>query len=204
MIISSAKPVEEILGLLEGEEDIFVIGCNTCAAKLHLGGEPEVQKMCEDLKAAGKNVVGWVLPTAACSIRTREHLLEKNRDIEDAKAIVVMGCGSGASIVSGVLDKPVYTSNNTDSLGGFSHGNEMHGLCAMCGNCTISGFGGICPTARCPKELLNGPCGGSMDGRCEVNGEKDCAWELIYQRLNTIGRLDLLAGVLAPKDHVLR
>lgn len=202
MIISSAKPLEEILALLEGEDDIFVIGCNTCAAKLHLGGEPEVLQMCEDLEEAGKNVVGWVLPTAACSIRSWEHLMEKNRAIEGAKAILVMGCGSGASIVARVVDKPVYTSNNTDSLGGFSHGDVLRGLCAMCGNCTISGFGGVCPTAQCPKGLLNGPCGGSVEGRCEVNHEKDCAWELIYQRLKRIGRLDLLDCIFEPKDHV--
>lgn len=202
MIISSAKPLEEILSLLEDQDNIFVIGCNTCAAKLHLGGEEEVIEMCNFLKGSGKKVVGWTLPTAACSIRSREHLVEKNPAIEDAGAILVMGCGSGASIVAKVIEKPVYTSNNTDSLGGFSKGDVLYGLCAMCGNCKISDFGGICPTARCPKGLLNGPCGGSMDGRCEINPQKECAWELIYHRLEEIGRLDLLDVIWDPKDHV--
>ncbi|MGP8320303.1 MAG: methylenetetrahydrofolate reductase C-terminal domain-containing protein [Methanosarcinaceae archaeon] len=201
MIISSAKPFEEIMASLGRENNVFVIGCNVCAAKLHLGGEPEVLAMCERLKAAGKNVVGWILPTAACSVRSWESLIEKNESIKDAHAILVMGCGSGTSVVASIVDVPVYSSNNTTSLGGLSHGAVLHDLCAMCGKCTISDFGGVCPITQCAKELLNGPCGGSMDGKCEVDRIKDCAWERIYKRLNTIGRLDLLYVVHEPKDH---
>lgn len=201
MIISSAKPFEEILELLEDEDDIFVIGCDVCAAKLHVGGEPEVLEMCKRLEAAGKNVVGWALPTAACSIRSWEHLVEKNNAIKDARAILVMACGSGTSVVAKVMDVPVYSSNNTTSLGGFCHGDVYHDLCAMCGNCIIAEFGGVCPTAQCPKNLLNGPCGGSINGKCEVDREKDCVWELIYQRLREIDRLDLLERVHEPKNH---
>ena len=201
MIISSAKPFEEILTLLERENDIFVIGCNVCAAKLHIGGEPEVLAMCEQLKAAGKNVVGWVLPTAACSVRSLEALVEKNAAIKDAHAIIVMGCGSGTSVIASVVDVPVYSSNDTSSLGGLSHGAVLHDQCAMCGKCIIADFGAVCPIAQCAKGLLNGPCGGSMNGKCEIDREIDCAWELIYNRLKTIGRLDLLDEVHEPKEH---
>ena len=201
MIISSAKPFEEILASLENEDDIFVIGCNVCAAKLRIGGEPEVIDMCKRLKASGKNVIGWTLPTAACSVRSLEALVEKNPAIKNAHAIVVMGCGSGTSVISSIVDVPVYSSNDTTSLGGLSHDVVMHDQCAMCGKCTIVEFGGVCPTAQCAKELLNGPCGGSMDGKCEVNRENDCAWELIYKRLKVIGRLDMLDGVHEPKEH---
>ncbi|MCG7854170.1 MAG: methylenetetrahydrofolate reductase C-terminal domain-containing protein [Methanosarcinaceae archaeon] len=201
MIISSAKPFEEILKLLENEDDIFVIGCNVCAAKLHVGGEPEVLEMCERLESAGKNVIGWALPTAACSISSREHLVEKNEAIKDARAILVMACGCGTSVVAKVVDVPVYSSNNTTSLGGSYKGEVHHKLCAMCGDCTIVEFGGICPTTQCPKNLLNGPCGGSMNGKCEVDREKDCAWELIYERLKKIDRLDLLERLHEPKNH---
>ncbi|MGP8338014.1 MAG: methylenetetrahydrofolate reductase C-terminal domain-containing protein [Methanosarcinaceae archaeon] len=201
MIISSAKPFEDILASLEHENDVFVIGCNVCAAKLHLGGEPEVLAMCECLRAAGKNVVGWILPTAACSVRSWESLVEKNESIKDAHAILVMGCGSGTSVVASIVDVPVYSSNNTTSLGGLSHGVILHEQCAMCGDCTSADFGGVCPNTQCAKGMLNGPCGGSINGKCEVDREKDCAWELIYRRLNTIGRLDLLNRVHEPKDH---
>lgn len=201
MIISSAKPFEEILELLKNEDDIFIIGCNVCAAKLHVGGEPEVLEMCERLENAGKNVIGWVLPTAACSISSWEHLVEKNEAIKDARAILVMACGSGTSVVAKVVDVPVYSTNDTTSLGGSYKGEVYHQLCEMCGNCTIVEFGGVCPTAQCPKNLLNGPCGGSMNGKCEVDCEKDCVWELIYERLKKIDRLDLLEKVHEPKNH---
>ena len=201
MIISSAKPFEEILTSLEGEDDIFVLGCNVCAAKLHIGGEPEVLAMCKRLRAAGKNVIGWILPTAACSVQSWEALVEKNPAIENAHAILVMGCGSGTSIVSSIVNIPVYSSNNTNSLGGLSHDTVLHDQCAMCGKCNIADFGGVCPTTQCAKGLLNGPCGGSMDGKCEVDREIDCAWELIYKRLKAIGRLNLLDGVQEPKEH---
>ena len=201
MIVSSAKPFEEILVSLEAEDDIFVIGCNVCAAKLHLGGEPEVLAMCERLRAAGKNIVGWTLPTAACSMHSWETLVEKNAAIEDAHAILVMGCGSGTSVVASIVDVPVYSSNDTTSLGGLRHGAVLHDQCAMCGKCIIADFGGVCPTTQCAKWLLNGPCRGSMNEKCEVDREIDCAWELIYKKLKVIGRLDLLDGVHEPKEH---
>lgn len=201
MIISSSKPFDEILAALEGIDNIFVIGCNVCAAKLHVGGEPEVLAMCEKLKEAGKHVVGWVLPTAACSIRSYETLVEKDPDIQKADAILVMACGSGTSVVSRLADVPVYPSNDTDSLGGRSGEQILPQLCEMCGACNIQEFGGICPKANCPKGLLNGPCGGSMLGKCEVNPEKDCTWELIYRQLEKIGRLELLKKVIEPRKH---
>ena len=202
MIISSPKSFEEILETLKDEDNIFVIGCDVCAAKMHTGGEPEVQDMYKRLEESGKNVVGWVLPTGTCSIRSYESLVKKNENIKKADAILVMACGSGTSIIAKLTDVPVYPSNNTDSLGGIYQGNVFHAQCAMCGNCTIADFGGICPTAQCPKGLLNGPCGGSMDGKCEVNSDKDCVWELIYDRLEKIGKLELLEKVFEPKNNV--
>ncbi len=201
MIITSAKPLEEILALLKDEDDIFVIGCNVCAAKLKTGGEPEVLEICRRLEGSGKRVVGWALPTAACSVRSFESLAQKNEKINEAHCILVMGCGSGVSTVASVTEVPVYGSNNTLSLGGSSEGKLLSGQCIMCGNCTISEFGGLCPKSQCPKGLLNGPCGGAVDGMCEVNRENDCVWNLIYERLKKIKRLDLLYSIHAPQEH---
>ena len=195
MIISSAKSLEEILELLKDDDDIFIIGCNACAAKQHLGGEPEVLEMQEQLEDAGKRVVGWAIPSAACSVASFDSLVQKNPAIKDAKAILVMACGSGVSVVSGVVDVPVYPTNNTQSLGGHSHGEVIPELCAMCGDCVVYHFGGVCPKGQCPKQLLNGPCGGAKNGKCEVDPEKDCVWALIFKRLERIGRLDLLEKV---------
>jgi hypothetical protein len=195
MIISSAKPFEEILELLEGEDDIFIMGCNACAAKLHVGGEPEVISMQQRLEEAGKHVAGWMVPSAACSVASFDALVEKSPALKEAKVILVMACGSGVSTVSRVTDLPVYPSNNTDSLGGRLHGEVLPELCAMCGNCTVYYFGGICPRGQCPKQLINGPCGGSVDGKCESDAAKDCVWERIYLRLERMGRLDLLEKI---------
>jgi hypothetical protein len=204
MIITSAKPFEEILALLKDEDDVFIIGCNVCAEKLRTGGEPEVLEMCRRLEASGKHVAGWALPTAACSIRSFESLVEKNEKINEAQCILVMGCGSGVSTVSIVTEVPVYGSNNTLSLGGSSGGKLISNQCIMCGNCNVGEFGGLCPKAQCPKELLNGPCGGAIDGMCEVNRENECVWNLIYERLKKIKRLDLLYVVHAPQEHCLK
>ncbi|WP_214044031.1 methylenetetrahydrofolate reductase C-terminal domain-containing protein [Methanomethylovorans sp.] len=201
MIISSSKTFEEVLVFLEGIDNVFVIGCNVCAARLHVGGEPEVLDMCAKLKAAGKNVVGWALPTAACSIQSYEKLVEKGPGIQKADAILVMACGSGTSVVSMLVDVPVYPSNNTDSLGGRSQEQVIPHLCEMCGACNIQEFGGICPKANCPKGLLNGPCGGSISGKCEVDTEQECAWELIYRQLEKTGRLKLLEKIIGPRDY---
>ncbi len=201
MIISFAKPFEEILKLLQYEDDIFIIGCNACAAKLHVGGEPEVLRMCRLLEEEGKHIAGWVIPSAACSVESFGSLIEKNPSIKEAKSILVMACGSGVSTVSRVADLPVYPSNNTDSLGGRSQGEVIPDLCAMCGDCVIHCFGGICPKGQCPKQLLNGPCGGSMSGKCEVYDDRDCSWELIYKKLQSVGKLNLLDRLWPAQEH---
>ncbi|TGC07388.1 methylenetetrahydrofolate reductase C-terminal domain-containing protein [Methanolobus halotolerans] len=195
MIISSAKPFEEIIELLKDEDDIFIIGCGACAAKLHVGGEPEVLNMYRLLEEAGKHVVGWYVPSAACSVASFSSLMEKNPSIKEARSTLIMACGSGVSIIARMSDIPAYPSNNTKSLGGLSQGEVVSELCAMCGDCKVYYFGGICPKGQCPKQLLNGPCGGSIEGECEVHPEKDCVWELIYKKLQKMDRLDLLEKI---------
>ncbi|MGM0771015.1 MAG: methylenetetrahydrofolate reductase C-terminal domain-containing protein [Halobacteriota archaeon] len=204
MIISSSKPFSEILDMLADKKSVFIVGCSVCAAKQHVGGEPEVEEMKSNLKDAGVNVIGGVVAKAACSVRSLEYLEELAPKIKDADAVLVMACGSGTSNIARFVDVDVYPANNTDSLGAMAGDKVIHHLCAMCGQCTIAEFGGVCPTAQCPKELLNGPCGGSMDGKCEVDPEKDCAWELIYERLERIGRLDLLDDVRDAKDRLVK
>jgi hypothetical protein len=201
MIITLEKSFEVIIALLKNENDIFIVGCNVCAAKLRTGGEPEVIEMGRKLEESGKWVVGWALPTAACSIRSFESLIEKNEKIIDACCILVMACGSGVSSVANVVDVPVYGSNDTISLGGSSGGELISNQCVMCGDCTIGEFGGICPKAQCSKGLLNGPCGGNADGMCEIHRLKDCAWNLIYERLKKIEKLDLLYNIHPPQEH---
>jgi len=199
MIISRQKEFKEILGTIK-EREIFIIGCGKCATKLHVGGEPEVLEMKKRLSKAGKNIVGWTVLSSACNISSWEDALSQNPGIKKADALLVMSCGGGVSIISKFAGRAVYPALDTESLGGICRDETMMEQCEMCGSCSVWVFGGICPIARCPKGLLNGPCGGAVSGKCEVD-ELNCAWDEIYERLRELGKLEYLRIVQEPKDH---
>ncbi|WNY25295.1 methylenetetrahydrofolate reductase C-terminal domain-containing protein [Methanolapillus millepedarum] len=201
MIITKAKPIEEILPFLEGKERIFIVGCNVCAAKMKTGGEPEVLALLDSLTSAGYNVVGWALPTAACSVRSYDSLAEKNEKINDADCVLVMGCGSGTSVIASLLDIPVTGTNDTLSLGGQIGSASVVHLCTLCGDCNIGDYSGICPNACCPKSQINGPCGGSKNGKCEVSKTSECVWYLIEKKMDSLQSLPILTKIKPPKDH---
>jgi len=202
MIISRQKEFKEIL-IAVREEDIFIIGCGKCATKQHLGGEPEVLHMKRKLKGSGKNVVGWTVLSSACNISSWDEVLSQNPDIEKAEALLVMSCGGGVSIVSSVAELAVYPALDTESLGGVCRDSVVIEKCGMCGECDIQLFGGICPLGQCPKSMLNGPCGGAVEGKCEVD-ERKCVWDEIYEKQKSLGRLEDLKHIHGPKDHSKR
>lgn len=201
MIITKAKPFEEILPYVAGKKGIFVVGCNVCAAKMKTGGEPEVLSLVDRLTQEGYPVLGWTLPTAACSVRSFEHLASKNEKIRDADCILVMGCGSGTAVISSLTNVLVTGTNETLSLGGCLATTPAERLCLMCGECNVGDFSGICPNTRCPKSQMNGPCGGSKNGKCEVNHEEDCVWYLIEKKMDSLQLMSTLQTVQMPKNH---
>jgi hypothetical protein len=89
---------------------------------------------------------------------------------------------------------------NTISMGAPEEQGIYMEKCGGCGDCVLHLTGGICPVARCSKSLLNGPCGGSQNGKCEIDPETPCGWDLIYRSLKEQGRLDLMDVVIAPKN----
>lgn len=199
MIISSQKEFSEILRALK-ERNIFIIGCGKCATKLHVGGEPEVLEMQKRLAGAGKNIMGWTVLSSACNISSWADVLTQNPGIGKSEAILVMSCGGGVSVISSLSKRQVYPALDTESLGGMRLEDTLKELCGMCGECTVWEFGGICPVSKCPKGLLNGPCGGAVEGKCEVD-ERTCAWEEIYERQKSLGNLENLGSIHEPKDH---
>lgn len=199
MIISRQKEFKEILRVLK-EQDIFIIGCGKCAAKLHVGGEPEVLEMKKRLSSAGKNITGWTVLSSACNISSWKDVLAQNPGIERAEALLVMSCGGGVSMISGVAGREVYPALDTESLGGFYLEEAMKEQCNLCGECNIWMFGGICPLAQCAKGLLNGPCGGAVEGKCEVD-ERKCAWDEIFERLKKTGKQEYLEIIHKPRNH---
>ena len=201
MLTTKQKPLEEILGYLNGEKVVFLVGCRGCAEGCHTGGEQEVLDMKKSLEEAGKTVAGTSLIDFMCNESLVRMTLQAHEDkITDAESLLVLCCGIGVQATSAVVDRIVHPGCNTVSMGG-RHGEWREGeRCMECGDCVLEYTGGICPVARCAKMLMNGPCGGVQDGKCEVSPDVPCAWHLIIERLTKLGRLDRMDRVVAPKD----
>ncbi len=190
--ITRQKPIDEIEQQLEGLDRVYIIGCGTCATMTKTGGRDEVLEMKEHLQGLGKLVTGWMVIPTACDEMTEASLGESNGAIQNANCILVMSCALGVHRVGSYIDKPVIPAVDTLFIGLEDNPGSFHEVCAQCGHCVLGWTAGICPITACHKHLLNGPCGGTNHGKCEVDKEKDCAWTLIYQRLEEQGRLDLM------------
>jgi len=198
--ITAQKPFEELSEALSGVEKIYLVGCGTCATMLHTGGKSEVLDMKEKLEAAGKKVTGWMVIPTACDELSRDALRESIMEVEQADAILVMACAFGVQTVSLYTDKPVYPALNTLFVGKEETPGHFIEVCMQCGSCVLARTAGICPLVRCAKSLLNGPCGGSVDGKCEVSPDIPCAWQIIYDRLAALGQLDKLEEIVPIRD----
>jgi ferredoxin len=201
MIISTKKRFDDILNSIRGEP-VFIVGCNECATLCHTGGEEEILEMKNAIEEKKIIVTGWVILEPACHLNNDKRLLKSHKEeIDKAKKILVLACGNGVQTVSEIfIDKDIISGTDTLFLGEIKRASEFEKRCSMCGECLLDSFGGFCPISRCPKSLLNGPCGGSMDGKCEVDPELDCVWDTIYKYLKERGKLDLLKEVKEPKD----
>lgn len=190
--ITKQKPLEEIQQQLEGLGRVYIIGCGTCTTVTRTGGKEEVLAMKERLQGLGKIVTGSTVIPTACDEMTEMSVRENNQAIQNANCILVMTCALGVQKVGSYLAKPVVPALDTLFIGLEDGPGNFHEVCAQCGHCVIGWTAGICPITACHKHLLNGPCGGTNNGKCEVDKTKDCAWTLIYQRLKEQGRLHLM------------
>ena len=200
MIITQKKPIDELLAMLSGVRKVALVGCGNCASACQTGGEKEMQELKTILEAEGFEVVATVLPEECC------HKMLVKRDLKvlrgcGAEAVVGMACGDGVQTVADNVQLPVYPANNTLFLGQIERVGIFHEYCRMCGDCVLGSTGGICPITRCAKSLVNGPCGGQKDGKCEVNPENDCAWIQIYNRLVSLGQEEKLLQTRTDKSH---
>jgi len=201
MIITKQKDFNELLGSV-GKEPVFIIGCSECATMCHTGGEKEVLEMKSALEDKNIPVTGWVVLEPACHLQNDKRILRKYEDeVNNANKILVLACGNGIQTVSEIFENAdVIAGNDTLFLGEIKRANEFEKRCNMCGDCIEDLFGGFCPVSRCPKSMLNGPCGGSIDGKCEVDSNLDCVWDLIYKYLKEKKQLQLLKIIQKPKD----
>jgi len=200
--ITQQKPWEEVMQYLEQCQGVYLIGCGTCATLCRTGGKSEVLEIKGKLETAGKKVTGWMVIPTACDELTREALRENANDIDAADCILVLTCAFGVQTVSLYLDKPkpVYPALNTLFVGKEESPGCFVEVCAQCGNCVLALTAGICPLVRCAKSLLNGPCGGSAKGKCEISPDTPCAWQTIIERLEALGQLDKLEEIVPPRD----
>lgn len=200
--ITEQKPLEEIQTLLGGKGKVYLIGCGTCATMCHTGGSEEVLEMKGRLTEVGKEITGWTVIPIACEELAEEGLKEFRQQVGKGDAILVMACAFGVqNIVRYNPGRPVYPALNTLFIGFEEEPGRFVELCSQCGDCILGRTAGICPLTQCSKGLLNGPCGGSKNGKCEVNPERDCAWLLIYERLKKLGELDKMRGDPMLKDY---
>jgi len=198
--ITEQKPEETIIQSLNQSKSVYLIGCGTCATMLHTGGKSEVLEMKERLEAAGKKITGWMVIPTACDQLTREALAENADAIAMADSILVMACAFGVQTVSFYTEKPAYPALNTLFVGKEENPGYFIEVCMQCGDCVLAATAGICPLVRCAKSLLNGPCGGSVEGNCEIDPDTPCAWQMIYDRLTALGQLDRLEEIEPIKD----
>ncbi len=202
MIITKQKPFDEILRALEGHERLFLVGCGICATTWGTGGEKETREMAARLAEAGKTCTGWVVTEeSTCDLRTTRLLLKRNKEqVESADALLVLACGAGVQSVASLVDRPVYPALDTLFLARLQSLSVCDERCRLCGACILAETAAICPVTLCPKGLMNGPCGGYKDGKCEVDRERDCAWVAIYERLEALGQRERFLTIREPKD----
>jgi hypothetical protein len=202
MILSEQKPFEEITGYLERDKSVFILGCNGCAQSSGSGGPKQVEEIKKKLTEAGKKVTGSKVIDFLCGkALVKSGLRGRVDQVVAADAVLVLTCGIGVQAVAAAINKPVYPGCNTVNLGGSRGEWEGSERCDECGQCLLYHTGGICPITACTKSLVSGACGGANKGKCEFSKDRDCGWELIYNRLKARGQLHRLADMIKPLDH---
>ena len=203
MIVLEQKPLDWIAERLESLRKVVVLGCGTCSTVCFAGGEREVEEMCCALQLALRDSNAEVeFEGATCKrVCDWEFVEPMVGTLRGADAILSLACGAGSNLLADKLDGVrIIPGVDTTFLGANAGPDAWSEMCAGCGDCIIDQTFGICPIARCAKSLLNGPCGGSNNGKCEVDENVDCAWAKIVERAEALGRLEELERVIPPKD----
>ncbi len=203
MIIGEQKKLEEIASMLEVQGKVLIAGCRSCVSICHAGGEKEVAVLAESLRLLSDlKDKGWEIEEVTVERQCeREWVAELGPRIQDRSCVLSLACGVGAQTIQAIFPTiRVLPGLNTSNMGAPEEPGVFVERCGGCGDCVLHLTGGICPIARCAKSLLNGPCGGSQGGKCEVSPETPCAWEEIYHSLERLGRLDLLEEPIPPKS----
>jgi len=203
MIVAEQKSLDEMKTLIGDAQKVLVVGCGTCVTVCFAGGAREAAIVAASLRMATQ-LDGKIKTVSDVTVQRQcewEYLDEIAEQVRAADVVLSLGCGIGVQAIAEHFPQTwVVPGLNTSFLGLPTEQGVWAERCAACGDCLLGRTGGICPIARCSKSLLNGPCGGSEAGHCEVNPDIPCAWQLIYDRLSSLGKLDLLLEIQPPKN----
>lgn len=203
MIVGKRKPLAEIMEMVRGSKRLLVAGCGTCVTISFAGGAREVAELVSEIKMASKKAgqeveIAEQTPLRQCEVEFIEGLKPR---VESADAVLSLACGVGVQTMAEVFPGvKVLPGINTMMIGSHSSDRVFKEYCGACGDCILDETGGICPVVRCSKSMLNGPCGGSKNGKCEVSPEIDCGWQLIYDKLKELGLAKRWDEIKPPKD----
>ena len=205
MIHTDKKPIEELVSILDGLDKVFIIACGGCPVGAETGTEADIAAWSDALASNGKTATGSVLIDFLCNkILAGTRLMRNAEKLRGIDAALVSSCGIGVQATGKLLDVPVIPVLNTISLDGLQGLYPASEYCGECGDCVLHLTAGICPIAGCAKQLLNGPCGGSQNGMCEIDPDsRECAWEKIVKRMDELGRLHVLEQPIPGKDWKL-
>ena len=202
MNATERKPKKDVLEYLKDAQRVFILGCQGCPVGCEVGGKPWLDEMAALVAGAGKEVTGSALIDMICNkALVGIRLGRLAAQIEAAQAVLVGSCGVGVQAVGNMVARSVVPALDTICMGDYQGLWPSEERCAECGECMLAYTGGLCPITLCAKSLVNGSCGGTrFDGSCEVTKERRCGWQMIYERLERLGRLDDLKHYNVPKD----
>ncbi len=190
MLMTQLKNAETLAALLENKK-VFVLNCHGCREVYF--DEAAADALQKELAAAGK-VTGTLTTDYICNPENiKVQLANYKEAIDAADAVLVFSCGVGVQTIAEIFEaKRVYAACDTLHLPGSQGVTPLDVECGQCGECYLNMTGGICPITACSKSLVNGQCGGTKNGKCEVNPDMECGWERIYRKLEQLGKLDNL------------
>lgn len=203
MIVAERKPMDELIEMLGGYRKVLVLGCGSCVTVCLTGGEKQAEELAGLLNLAAKSkgldlAVDFDAITRQCD---REFFENLSKNIADYDAVLSIACGVGVGFMGEQYPEAVILPGlNTTFYGANVADGIWAEYCHGCGDCVLGWTGGICPIARCSKSLINGSCGGTDNGKCEVDKDMDCGWLMIYKKLESLGRLDDLRKLRPAKD----
>ena len=203
MIVAEQKPLEAIKRMLDGRRKVLAVGCGTCVTVCFAGGAKEVGILASALRMSSR-LDGEALAVDEATVQRqceREYIDTIGDDIERYDAVLSLGCGVGVQTLAERFPGTcIFPALDTAFMGQPSEQGVWEERCQGCGNCILYITAGICPISRCSKQLLNGPCGGSQGGKCEVDVETPCAWQMIWERMGELGLIDQMMEIQPVKD----